>query len=137
MNDPRPPSSAGNDRGLTLIEFAVAILVLALGSLAAMQGLDQSRVAIGGALPRALAQEVLRNRVEEWRLYGTAASALPQQVRMAGQAFQIETNRQTTTAGLIRLELRAVALDSDGEGALLVTYLPNLPPLPPGPERSQ
>ena len=64
--EPRHPAQAS--RGFTLLELALAILVLTLGSLAALRATDQSRLAIGGETPRLLARLAARNRAEELQL---------------------------------------------------------------------
>ena len=108
------------DRGLTLIELAVAILVLAIGSIAAIRAADQSRLAIGGETPRLLARVAARNRIEELQLYGPTAR-LPETVTLGGQTFLLSTQSATTEAGLVRLVVRARS--DTGEGAQLVAYL--------------
>ncbi|WP_164860870.1 prepilin-type N-terminal cleavage/methylation domain-containing protein [Parasedimentitalea marina] len=107
--------------GLTLVELAVAILVLAIGSMAALRATDQSRLSIGSEMPRILARLAARNRAEELQLYGPG-HALPGQVTLAGQPISIETHSETTAGGLLlsRITARAVS----GEAAMLVVYLP-------------
>lgn len=110
-------------RGLTLLELVVAVLVLAIGSLAALQAVDQSRRAIGGALPRMLAQQVAQNRAEELRLAGLPSGlSLPSQVQMGPYSYQITVATKVTASGLIEAEIRAVS--SEGPGAVLVAFLP-------------
>lgn len=108
-------------RGFTLLELALAILVLALGSLAALRATDQSRLAIGGETPRLLARLVARNRAEELQLYAGAGPTLPAQVNMAGQPFTLETHQEITAGGLVKTRVTARA--QSGEGAQLVLYL--------------
>lgn len=107
--------------GLSLLELVVAVLVLSLGALAATRATDQSRLAIGGAEARVLAQIVATNRVEELHLYGEAAS-LPQSVTMAGQVFSIQTVQETTAGGLVRTQV--TARSQSGAGVIFVAYLP-------------
>lgn len=108
------------ETGLTLIELAVAIFVLALGSIAAIRAADQSRVAIGGETPRILARLAAQNRVEERKLYGTAA-ALPETVSLGALTFVINEDVTITEAGLAQIQVTARA--TTGEGAQLVVYL--------------
>ena len=110
------------DQGLTLVELAVAILVLALGSMAALRATDQARLAITGAQDRALAQLVVRNRAEELHLPAGGRGALPAEVTQSGKIFRIETTTLRTAAGLIETTITALA--PGGAGAQLVVYLP-------------
>lgn len=112
-------------RGLTLLELVVAIAVLAIGTLATVRAVDQSRLSLGEATARTLAHQVARNRIEELRLLGTAAQGLPAEVTMAGQRFSLEVQRRTTAGGLVRVDV--TARSALGPGALLVAVLP-----PPG-----
>jgi len=124
----RGPASqrARNSRGLTLLELVVAVLVMAIGSLAALQAVDQSRRAIGGAMPRMLAQLVAQNRAEELRLAGVPVGlSLPAQVQMGPYAYQVTVTTKSTASGLIESEIRAKS--SAGPGAVLVAFL-----TPPG-----
>ena len=111
--------------GLTLLELAVAILVLAIGSIAALRASDQSRLAIGGEAPRLLARIAARNRAEELQLYGIGGGALPGQVTLGGQRFDLDTDTEATAGGLLRATVTARA--PSGEGATLVLYLPREP----------
>jgi len=114
------------DQGLTLLELVVAVAVLAIGSIAAFKAMDQSRHAIGGALPRLMAQIAAHNRAEELRLLGTVqARALPATVQMGPYAVTLSVTSETTAAGLTRADIHART--PEGPGAFLVTFLP-----PPG-----
>jgi general secretion pathway protein I len=109
------------------LELVVAVLVLSLGSLAAVRAADQSRLSIGGMQTRVLAQIVARNRVQEMQLFGATASAsLPAQVQMGGRSFVVEVARTPTAGGLTRAEI--TVRGEDGPGAFLVAYV-----LPTGP----
>ena len=109
-------------RGFTLLELVVAVLVLAIGSLAALQAVDQSRRAIGGAMPRVLAQLVAQNRAEELRLAGLPSGlSLPSQVQMGPYSYQLTVTTKATASGTIQAEIRAVS--SEGPAAFLVTSL--------------
>ena len=89
-------------RGLTLLELVIAVLVLSMGSLAAVRATDQSRVSIGGMPARVLAQIVARNRVQELQLYGAiGARNLPGRVEMGGRSFQVNVETKSTAGGLI------------------------------------
>lgn len=110
-----------SDHGLTLLELVVAVLVLSLGTLAALKAIDQSRLAIGGAETRALAQIVARNRAQELRLFGGSA-ALPDTVRMGPRDFRVGVETETTAGGLLRAEITVRA--EAGPGAYLVTFVP-------------
>ncbi len=112
-------------RGLTLLELVVAVAVLSIGTLAAIRAVDQSRVGIGDAMPRILAQHAARNRAEELRFLGAEAGALPASVAMGGHDFTLEVARQGTAAGLVRMDI--TARSAVGPGAVVVTVLP-----PPG-----
>lgn len=109
------------DKGLTLLELAVAIVVLAIGSLAAIRATDQSRVAIGGEMPRLLAGIAARNRAEELQLLGPFAGTLPSQVRMGGQDITLAVQREATAGGLTLATV--TARTQSGEGAFLTVYL--------------
>ncbi|WP_167853572.1 prepilin-type N-terminal cleavage/methylation domain-containing protein [Roseovarius aestuariivivens] len=111
-------------RGLSLLELVVAILVLSIGSIAALRATDQSRVSIGGLPSRVVSGLVARNRIQEARLYGPARlGVLPEEVRMAGQVYRITHDTETTAGGLVRIVV--VARGPDGVGAQFVTYLPD------------
>ncbi|WP_088626441.1 type II secretion system protein [Oceanicola sp. 22II-s10i] len=116
----------GADRGLTLLELAVAILILSIGSLAALRATGQSQRAIGGGMPRLMAEVVARNRVEELRIPAPpgAAPALPATVEMGGRSFAVTTRTEATEGGFVRVTVTARSEGGAGPGALLVTYLP-------------
>lgn len=123
----RPALRRHTTRGLTLLELVIAVLVLSLGSLAAIRATDQSQAAIGGMPTRVLAQIVARNRVQELQLYGAALSdTLPQSIGMGGREFQVTVDKTTTASGLV--EARVAVRGPDGPGAFLVAYVPALGP---------
>ncbi|MEP2716391.1 prepilin-type N-terminal cleavage/methylation domain-containing protein [Pseudophaeobacter sp.] len=109
------------NRGFTLLELALAILVLALGTLAALRATDQSRLAIGGEAPRLLARIAARNRAEELQLYAGSGPALPGEVTLGGQRFRLVTAQEITAGGLIKTHV--IARAESGEGAQLTLYL--------------
>lgn len=107
------------DRGLTLLELVVAVLVLSIGSLAALRGIDRARLTIGGGTERVLAALAAANRAEELRL--PDADSLPDRVELGGRSFTLSTEREATAGGLQRAEVRAQA--DGGAGAIRVVYL--------------
>ena len=110
------------NRGFTLLELVVAVLVLGIGSLAVLQAVDQSRRAIGGVMPRMLAQLVAQNRAEELRLAGLPSGlSLHSQVQMGPYSYQLTVTTKATAGGIVQAEIRAVS--SEGPGAFLVTFL--------------
>lgn len=120
----RRPLTRGT-RGLTLLELVIAVAILALGTLATLNATGQARQALGGAMPRALAQLAAENHAEALRLPG--AGAPPQSVTLGPYDFRIETRRRTTAAGLVRADI--TVRSTEGPGAFLVVVLP--PPRPP------
>lgn len=109
------------DAGLTLVELAVAILVLSVGTLAATRAGDGGIRALGGAMPRLMAAIAAENRAEELRAFGPAA-VLPGTVPMGGRAVTLSVTREATAGGVVRATVTARA--ASGEGAVLVAFLP-------------
>lgn len=107
-------------RGLTLIELAVAVLVLSLGTLAVVRAGDQSRKVIGGAVPRLLALEAARNRAGELRLLGLGA-VLPEETSLGGRVITLEQALLPTSGGLVRAEI--TARTQGGPGASLIAVV--------------
>lgn len=111
-------TGAGKDRGLTLLELVVAIVILSIGSLAAIRATDQSRRVIGQDRARILAHEVALNRIEELR-FGTGASTGT--VMMGGLRFEVDTTFLNTDAGLRQASVAVTG--PYGQRMLLVAYL--------------
>lgn len=109
------------DRGLTLIELAVAILVLSIGAIAATRAGDGGIRALGGAMPRLLTAIAAENRAEELRAFGAGAQ-LPDMVTMGGRDIALEVTREATAGGLILARIAARA--EGGEGTILTAFLP-------------
>ena len=113
--------------GLTLLELIIAVMVLSMGSLAAIRATDQSRVSIGGMQSRVMAQVVARNRVQELQLYGAALSgSLPGTVTMAGRSYVVTVAKKPTVGGLV--EAAVTVRGPDGPGAYLVAYVASTGP---------
>lgn len=114
--------SAKHDTGLSLVELVVAVAVLAIGTLATLQVTGQSRVVLGQAKPRVLAQLAAENRAEELRLHGlNGARGLPSEVRQGDVNIALRVETLPTQAGLV--EARVIATHPQGVGAVLVLYL--------------
>jgi len=112
----------GPPRGLTLLELVIAIFVLALGSVAALKAIDQSRIGIGEDAARLLAHQAVHNRVQELRLVGAAGDGLSDTVTLGGQAFRLSVAQSSTAGGLIRVQVSAQS--ELGPGAVMVAFLP-------------
>lgn len=110
-------------RGITLIELVLAILILAMGTIAVMQSLDQSRRGIGEEPQRAIAARVAANRLAEIRIMGPSrAGALPGTVEMGGWRWTVETSARRTAAGLAEITVTARAY-SGGPGGRALGYV--------------
>ena len=107
-------------RGFTLIELAVAILVLSIGAVAATRAGDKAQTALGGMQARVLARIVAQNRIEELRLFG-AGARLPETVAMGDQSFAVTVETTPTEGGLVQAVV--VVRSELGPGARLVGFL--------------
>ncbi|APX14299.1 hypothetical protein BWR18_20850 (plasmid) [Tateyamaria omphalii] len=108
------------DDGLTLLELVVAVLILTLGIVAVLRTTDQSRLAIGGAQDRILAQLTASNRAEEIKLLGPNA-LLPDEVIIGGQTFTLNAVTSVTAAGLVQFEI--TSRSERGPGAQRTIYV--------------
>ncbi|WP_299305207.1 type II secretion system protein [uncultured Litoreibacter sp.] len=110
------------DQGITLVELIVAIVILSVGTIAALRGFEQTSLELGQADARLLAHHAALNRVAELKLLGpTGSDALPAEVDMGPYRFQLDTELARTAAGLF--EATIVARSETGVGAHFVTYL--------------
>ena len=109
-----------HDAGLTLLELVVAIAILAIGSLATLRAVDQSRIAIGGEAPRLIARLAARNRAEELQL-PDGSGTLPSSEMMGNQRVTYDVTTTPTAGGLVQATV--VARMDSGEGAQLILYL--------------
>ncbi len=107
--------TGAGDRGISLIEMVVAVLVLSIGVIAGFQSLSQSRRVIGGELPRLLAHTVALNRAEELAILGASAGGLlPQTVEAGGIEWRVDVASEPTKAGFVQVTVRASAPDQPG-----------------------
>mgnify|MGYP002631504328 CR=1 FL=1 len=117
-----------SDGGISLIEMVVAVLILSIGVIAGFKSLNQSRLVIGGELPRILAHNVALNRAAEWQMQGAAmARGLPGTVESGGIAWQIEVTSEPTLGGFVEARVKVSA--EDQPGAIYVVYAPPEPAL--------
>lgn len=123
----RAGKNGRQDRGITLLELMIAILVLSIGTLAVFRTLDQSRREIGGEMQRHLARSVAANRAAEIRIYGLARGlGLPATVQQGPYDWTIKTTRKETEGGLYEVHLAVSSVG--GPGAQLVIYARMEPP---------
>lgn len=110
-------------RGFTLIELAIAVAILAIGTIAAYRTFDQAQRGIGGQLDRALAAEVALNRAAELRLYGmVAGGALPDVVTQGRTDWRVAIDGLATAGGLVEA---TITVSADGRpGARVVVVVP-------------
>lgn len=113
-------SGAAGTRGITLLEVVVAVLVLAMATMAALRSTESATRALGGESARALALQVALNRAEEYRLYGArAAGALPRE--LAG-GWRLDITEEATRAGFVQATIRARG--TTGPGAQITVIAP-------------
>lgn len=87
-------------RGITLLELVVAVLVLAIATMAALRSTEHATRALGGETVRVLALQVALNRAEEYRLYGArVAAGLPREARYGGTVWRLDVTEEPTRAG--------------------------------------
>lgn len=116
-----------SDRGITLLELMIAIVVLSVGTLAVIRTLDQSRRQIGEAPARFFALGVAQNRGQELSVMGLARGrSLPRQVTQGPYEWTVAQEEKKTDAGLYEV---VITVSSAGQpGAVLVSYAPWNPP---------
>lgn len=128
---PAPPPAAPahrRDRGVSLLELAIAVLVLSIGVIAAFRSIDQSRRVIGDAPARLFAHQVALNRAEALHLPAAAldAGGLPARVSYGGIDWAVNVTGARTVAGFGEQVITVTAPDLPG--ARIVTYtLPDTP----------
>ncbi|MEZ5714080.1 MAG: type II secretion system minor pseudopilin GspI [Paracoccaceae bacterium] len=110
----------GDTRGFTLVELAVAILILSIAAIAAIRAGGGAQEALGGMQARVLARIVAENRAQELRAFG-ARAPLPETVAMGGQSFRVSVERTATEGGLERAVI--VVRSELGPGARLVAFV--------------
>lgn len=95
-------------RGVTLLELVVAILVLAMATMAALRSTEQATRALGGETARLMALQVALNRAEEYRFLGAReAGALPRTLRYGPGEWRLDITEEPTRAGFVQATIRA------------------------------
>lgn len=111
------------DRGLTLLELVVAILVLSVATLGTYRVIGDTGGQIGQERERMLAQIVAANHIRLLRLSALTDAPDPApRVQIGPYGFTVETRTETTSGGFV--EVAVTARSDSGPGAYLVSYLP-------------
>ena len=108
------------DKGFSLVELMVAILILSIAILGAFRVLDSGVAGARGEEDRLLAELVALNRAAELALGETG---LPARVALGGRDWDIVTEEAATEGGFVETTL-IVAPASGGAGARLVGWRP-------------
>jgi len=117
-----------SDGGISLIEMVVAVFILSIGVIAGFKSLNQSRLVIGGEMPRIIAHNVALNRAAEWQIEGAAmARGLPETVVSGGITWRVEVTSEPTQGGFVEARIKVSAKDQPG--AIYVVYAPPEPAL--------
>lgn len=112
----------GSERGVSLIELVIAVLILSIGAMAGYRALSQARRGIGEEVPRLLAHQAALNRAEELRLLGMEAGrALPETVRLGPYDWRIDVTEAATEGGFVKATVHAGG--PDRPGALAVVHV--------------
>lgn len=112
---------ADSEKGVSLLELIIAVMILSIGTISIMRTLDIAQRQIGDAAPRYLAQTVAMNRAEEIRAIGWALGrGLPSVVKQGPIEWSIETQAKTAKGGLYEVTL--LVTQPDGPGASMVIY---------------
>lgn len=115
-------TGARGTRGITLVEVMIAVMILSIGTVAALQAFDAARLQIGSAPERIFAQHVALNRIAAYRAQDReTARALPDTVTFAGRDWTLEATETDTRGGYVELRIRAYR--PGGAGTTLVAFL--------------
>lgn len=106
-------------RGVTLVELAVAVVILSLAMLATLRAFDAARVSVGGQVARLLAHEIALNRAAELRLL--PGTDLPPRVRQGRIDWDITVEETATEGGRLRATIHVTAPGQPG--ASVVAYV--------------
>lgn len=106
------------DAGLSLIELAVAVLVLSIAVVGLFRVFDAALFNAASQRDRVLALMVAQNRAEEIALGFREG---PSELRLAGRDWTIESQSRATQGGFVEVTLLVTPVDG-GAGAMLTTY---------------
>jgi len=116
-------SMGGANRGITLLELVVAVLVLALATMAALRSTEHATRALGGETARVLALQVALNRAEEYRLFAAGlARGLPRELRYGRSLWHLDVTEEPTRAGHVLVTIGARG--ETGPGARIAVIAP-------------
>lgn len=115
-------------RGVTLLELVIAVLVLSLGTIAALRSADQAGRALGGEAARVMALQVALNRAEEYRLLGArGAASLARSVRYGPFDWDLDISEELTRAGYTEASILARTAGQPGGRIVVIARTEVLP----------
>lgn len=116
----RPMAS---ERGLTLLELVVAILILSIATVGTYRVMGWTGGQLAAERQRLLARVAAVNHAKLMRLSSvTEAPPPPSRSEIGGVSYVLETTYETTAGGLSQVTITARSVN--GAGARLVAYLP-------------
>jgi general secretion pathway protein I len=107
------------DAGVSLIEVAIAVLILSIALIGTFRVIDQGTRQVSGERERVLGRLVAQNRAAEMRL---AQPGLAETVDLGGRRWVVRTGDARTSAGFDEVEI-LVTPAGGGATSRLVTYL--------------
>ena len=115
-----------SERGMTLIEVLVALVIVALALAAAIRSVDTGVLNTSHLKQRSIAQWVAMNHANELQLQlRTITTDEKYATKMAGQTWQVQSKaKPTADKHILRIEVR-VKKDRNAESSLasLITYV--------------
>ena len=105
-------------RGITLIEVLVALVVLSVALIGTFRFLSYQAASVSSFEDRLMAHFVAQNRLAEMELMGVDAPGLGDEVMMGAIRWSVETNRGTDGTVSVRVTAPGRA------GALLQSAIP-------------
>lgn len=107
------------EAGVSLIEVAVAVLILSIALIGTFRVLDQGTRQAAGERDRLLGLMVAQNLAAEWRL---GERGLPETVDLGGRQWTVRAEVSETAAGFDQVAI-AVSPVAKGPAVRLLTYL--------------
>ncbi len=94
---------SGTERGITLIEVLVALVVLSVALIGTFRFLSYQAASVSSFEDRLMAHFVAQNRLAEIELMGADAPGLGDEVMMGAIGWSVESNRNTDGTVSVRV----------------------------------